>query len=43
MATAYSGVFRAGTDGHALWVSEWPSFEGKWKELSGQGLRLTSL
>ena len=43
MATAYSGIFRAGTDAHALWVAQWPSFEAKWKELSGQGLRLTSL
>jgi Polyglycine hydrolase-like, structural repeat len=43
MATAYSGVFRAGSGGHALWVAQWPSFEAKWKELSGQGLRLTSI
>src|SRR5262245_60149524 len=43
MATAYSGVFRTGSGAHALWVAEWPSFEAKWKELSGQGLRLTSL
>jgi hypothetical protein len=43
MAIAYSGVFRAGTDAHALWVAQWPSFEAKWKELSGNGLRLTSL
>ncbi|MDQ4132449.1 MAG: hypothetical protein M3179_04395 [Actinomycetota bacterium] len=43
MATAYSGVFRAGTGPYALWVAQWASFEAKWKELSGQGLRLTSL
>ncbi|HKH92751.1 MAG TPA: hypothetical protein VKA54_13175 [Gemmatimonadaceae bacterium] len=43
MATAYTGIFRAGTDAHALWVAQWPSFEAKWKELSGQGLRLTTL
>ena len=43
MARAYSGVFRAGNDAHALWVAEWPSFETKWKELSGQGLRLSSI
>ncbi len=43
MAMAYSGVFRSGTDAHALWVAEWPSFEAKWKELSNQGMRLTSL
>jgi len=43
MATAYSGVFRAGSGGHALWVAQWPSFQAKWSELSGQGLRLTSL
>jgi len=43
MATAYSGVFRAGSGAHALWVAQWPSFQAKWNELSGQGLRLTSL
>jgi hypothetical protein len=43
MATAYSGIFRGGTDAHALWVSQWPSFETKWKELSAQNLRLSSL
>jgi hypothetical protein len=43
MSIAYSGVFRSGTDGHALWVAQWPSFEAKWKELSNQGLRLTNI
>jgi hypothetical protein len=43
MATAYSGIFRAGSGAHALWVAQWPSFEAKWNELSGQGLRLASL
>jgi hypothetical protein len=40
---SYGGVFRAGSDGHALWVSQWPSFQSKWTELSNQGLRLKSL
>jgi len=39
----YTGVFTAGTDGHALWASEWPAFEAKWKELSNQGLRLVDI
>jgi hypothetical protein len=43
MTTAYSGVFRAGTDAHALWVAQWASFEAKWKELSGKGLRLANI
>jgi Bacterial tandem repeat domain 1 len=43
MATAYSGVFRAGTGGHHLWVAQWPSFEAKWQELSNAGYRLTSI
>ena len=37
----YLGVFRAGTDAHALWVGDdWDGFEAKWKELSDEGLRL---
>ena len=40
---AYTGIYRAGTGGHALWVAEWASFEAKWRELSGQGLRLHSI
>ncbi|MGQ0679742.1 MAG: hypothetical protein ACT4OM_08840 [Actinomycetota bacterium] len=43
MTTAYSGVFRAGSGGHHLWVAQWPSFEAKWKELSNQGFRLKSI
>jgi hypothetical protein len=40
----YAGVFRAGNDGHALWVGDnWTGFEAKWKELSKQGLRLIDL
>jgi hypothetical protein len=39
----FTGVFVPGNDGHALWVSEWPSFEAKWKELSAQGLRLVDI
>ena len=39
----FTGVFEAGSDAHALWVSEWPAFEVKWKELSAQGLRLVDL
>jgi hypothetical protein len=39
----FLGVFRAGSDGHALWVSEWPDFEAKWKEFSNNGLRLVDL
>jgi len=39
----FTGVFTSGTDGYALWLSEWPAFEAKWKELSKQGLRLVDL
>jgi hypothetical protein len=40
----YAGVFRAGTDGHALWVGDdWNGFQEKWKELSQKGLRLIDL
>jgi murein DD-endopeptidase MepM/ murein hydrolase activator NlpD len=38
---SYIGVFRNGNDGHYLWVgSTWSSFNAKWQQLSGQGLRL---
>jgi murein DD-endopeptidase MepM/ murein hydrolase activator NlpD len=43
MARSYTGVFRAGSGAHALWVSEWKSFEAKWKELSAKGLRLQTV
>ncbi len=40
----YAGVFRAGNDGHALWVGDtWAGFEKKWQELSNKGLRLIDL
>ncbi|MEI9852541.1 MAG: hypothetical protein WDN24_18655 [Sphingomonas sp.] len=39
----FTGIFAPGTDGHAFWASDWPSFEAKWKELSAQGLRLIDL
>ena len=40
----YSGVWRAGTDGHYLWVGvDWNNFQAKWTQLSNQGLRLTVL
>lgn len=39
----YVGVFRAGADAHALWVSEWPEFQAKWQELTKGGLRLVDI
>jgi hypothetical protein len=39
----FLGVFRPGTDGHALWVSEWQAFQDKWNELSNSGLRLIDI
>lgn len=39
----FTGIFVPGTDGYALWASDWPAFEAKWKELSAQGLRLVDL
>ena len=34
----------AGTGAYALWVNaDWPSFQAKWQQLSGQGLRLSDL
>ena len=42
--TRYLGVFRAGTDAHALWIGDdWDGFKAKWKELSDDGLRLIDL
>ena len=42
--TRYLGVFRAGTDGHALWVGDdWDGFTAKWKEISEKGLRLIEI
>ena len=39
----FVGVFRAETDPYALWVGDWKSFQSKWQELSGAGLRLVDL
>jgi hypothetical protein len=39
----FLGVFRAGTDGHALWMGEWTDFQSKWKELTNKGLRLIDI
>jgi hypothetical protein len=39
----FAGIFGPGNDGYALWSSDWPSFEAKWKELSAQGLRLVDI
>jgi len=37
----YAGVFRSGSDGHALWAGvDWENFKSKWEELSKQNLRL---
>jgi hypothetical protein len=42
--TRYLGVFRAGTDAHALWVGDdWEGFNAKWKQLSEDGLRLIDM
>jgi hypothetical protein len=44
MATSFIGAWRAGTDGHYLWQGvDWASFQAKWTELSGEGLRLSSI
>ncbi len=40
----YTGVWRAGTDAHALWVNaSWNSFAAKWQQLAQQNLRLVDL
>ena len=39
----YVGVFRAGDDGHALWVSDWSGFVAKWQAFSNANLRLVDL
>ena len=42
--TRFLGVFRAGTDDHALWVgNDWDGFKTKWEEFSKKGLRLIDL
>ena len=43
MAGAYTGIFLPGTDGHALWASDWEGFERQWREFSANGLRLHSI
>lgn len=41
---SFSGVWRAGTGGHYLWVNaSLGSFLAKWRELSGKGLRLVDM
>jgi len=38
----YTGVWRAGTDKHYLWVNaSWSNFVSKWQQLGQQNLRLT--
>src|SRR5919108_648423 len=40
----YSGVFLPGTDAYGLWVdADWESFQSKWREWTGRGLRLVDL
>jgi len=44
MSISYVGAWRAGTDGHYLWQhADWASFQSKWSDLSGKGLRLTRI
>ena len=44
MGALFSGIWRAGSDGHYLWVnSSWSDFSAKWSTLSSQGLRLVDL
>src|SRR5712664_3429792 len=39
---SFAGIWRAGNDGHYLWVGDnWDSFNAKWEELAKQNLRLT--
>jgi hypothetical protein len=40
----YVGAWRAATDGHYLWEgADWNSFQAKWQQLAGEGLRLTRI
>lgn len=44
MGTLYAGVWRQGSDPYYLWGGvDWNSFNSKWQELSGKGLRLIDL
>jgi hypothetical protein len=37
----WGGVFRAGTDGHTLWItSDWDSFTSQWSAYEAAGLRM---
>jgi hypothetical protein len=42
MANTWAGIWRSGTDGYALWIGDWASFQSKWQEFSAQNLRLVS-
>lgn len=39
----YLGVYQAGLGEHQLYVAPWDRFAAKWRELSGQGLRLARI
>ncbi|NUT93186.1 MAG: hypothetical protein HOY78_14300 [Saccharothrix sp.] len=40
----HTGVFRAGSGKHALWVNaNWDSFKAKWQEWAAEGLRLIDI
>lgn len=39
----WSGFFRAGSDGHALWAGDWDGFVATWNDLSQKGLRLVDV
>ena len=38
--TIYSATYVAGSDGYALWESNWNSFTSYWEHISRRGLRL---
>jgi len=41
---AFAGIWRAGNDGHYLWVGDnWDGFKSKWEELGKQNLRLVDV
>ena len=44
MSITYLGAWRSGNDAHYFWQNvDWTSFQAKWNELSGQGLRLARI